>query len=156
ELIQGFREFKRIWDPDWKMNPGKVVDAYRLDESLKLGENYRPWRPSTHFAYQDDHFDVAHATVRCVGVGKCRTPGGVDVMCPSFMATREERHTTRGRTRLLFEMLEGDVITGGWQSAEVMEALDLCLSCKGCTNDCPVNVDMPTYKSEFLYHRWKR
>ena len=107
------------------------------------------------FAYASDHGDFAHAAVRCVGVGKCRTPGGVDVMCPSFMATREEMHSTRGRTRLLFEMLRGDVITDGWQSDEVMEALDLCLSCKGCTNDCPVGVDMPTYKSEFLYHRWK-
>src|SRR5207244_277392 len=98
---------------------------------------------------------LGHATFRCVGVGKGRTPGGVDVMCPSFMATREEMHSTRGRTRLLFEMLEGEVITGGWQSDEVMEALDLCLACKGCTNDCPVNVDMPTYKAEFLHHRWK-
>ena len=76
-------------------------------------------------------------------------------MCPSFMATREEMHSTRGRARLLFEMLEGEVITDGWQSDEVMEALDLCLACKGCTNDCPVNVDMPTYKAEFLHHRWK-
>jgi Fe-S oxidoreductase len=107
------------------------------------------------FGYPADHGDFAHASVRCVGVGKCRTPGGVDVMCPSFMATREEMHSTRGRTRLLFEMLEGEVITDGWQSDEVMEALDLCLACKGCTNDCPVNVDMPTYKAEFLHHRWK-
>jgi FAD/FMN-containing dehydrogenase/Fe-S oxidoreductase len=155
ELVGAFREFKRIWDPDGKMNPGKVVDPYRLDENLKLGADYDPWRPAVKFSYPEDKGDFAHATVRCVGVGKCRTPGGVDVMCPSFMATREEMHSTRGRTRLLFEMLEGEVITDGWQSDEVMEALDLCLSCKGCTNDCPVNVDMPTYKSEFLHHRWK-
>ena len=76
-------------------------------------------------------------------------------MCPSFMATREEMHSTRGRTRLLFEMLEGEVITDGWQSNEVMEALDLCLACKGCTNECPTGVDMPTYKAEFLHNRWK-
>jgi Fe-S oxidoreductase len=107
------------------------------------------------FAYEKDHGDFAHATLRCIGVGKCRKPEGVDVMCPSFIATREERHTTRGRARLLFEMLEGDVITDGWRSKEVSEALDLCLSCKGCTNDCPVNVDMPTYKAEFLYHHYQ-
>jgi FAD/FMN-containing dehydrogenase/Fe-S oxidoreductase len=156
ELIEAMREFKRIWDPDWKMNPGKVIDPYRLDEHLKLGVDYNPPRPPTRFSYKEDGFDFAHATVRCVGVGKCRTPQGVDVMCPSFIATQEEKHTTRGRARLLFELLAGDVITDGWRSKEVHEALDLCLACKGCTNDCPVNVDMPTYKSEFLYHHWAR
>jgi FAD/FMN-containing dehydrogenase/Fe-S oxidoreductase len=155
EVVDAFREFKRIWDPGWKMNPGKVVDAYRLDENLKLGADYEPWRPQVKFAYSDDKGDFAHAAVRCVGVGKCRQPDGVDVMCPSFMATREERYTTRGRARLLYEMLQGEVVTDGWQSDEVMDALDLCLSCKGCTEDCPVHVDMPTYKAEFLYHRYK-
>jgi FAD/FMN-containing dehydrogenase/Fe-S oxidoreductase len=155
DLVRAFEEFKSIWDPDWKMNPGKVVRPYRVDENLRLGADYEPWRPKVKFAYPEDNGDFAHATVRCVGVGKCRTPGGVDVMCPSFMATREEMHSTRGRTRLLFEMLEGEVITDGWQSDEVMEALDLCLACKGCTNDCPVGVDMPTYKAEFLHNRWK-
>jgi FAD/FMN-containing dehydrogenase/Fe-S oxidoreductase len=154
-LVHAFEEFKSIWDPDWKMNPGKVVQPYRVDENLRLGADYEPWRPKVKFGYPHDHGDFAHATVRCVGVGKCRTPDGVDVMCPSFMATREEMHSTRGRTRLLFEMLEGEIITDGWQSDEVMEALDLCLACKGCTNDCPVNVDMPTYKAEFLHNRWK-
>ena len=156
ELVEAFREFKLIWDPDWKMNPGKVVDPYRLDEHLKLGADYEPWRPETRFAYREDDFDFAHATLRCVGVGKCRIPTGADVMCPSYMVTREETHTTRGRARLLFEMLQGDVVEDGWRSEEVFDALDLCLSCKGCTNDCPVNVDMPTYKAEFLHHHWKR
>jgi FAD/FMN-containing dehydrogenase/Fe-S oxidoreductase len=155
EIVDAFREFKRIWDPDWKMNPGKVVDPYRLDENLKLGADYNPWRPPVKFAYTEDKGDFAHATVRCVGVGKCRQPDGEDVMCPSFIVTRDEMHTTRGRARLLFEMLEGEIVEDGWQSSEVMEALDLCLSCKGCTHDCPVNVDMPTYKSEFLYHHYK-
>ena len=155
ELVEAFREFKRIWDPDWKMNPGKVVDAYRLDEDLKLGTSYNPWRPPVVFDYPKDGGDFAHATLRCVGVGKCRIPDTDDVMCPSFQVLREETHTTRGRARLLFEMLEGDIITDGWRSSEVEEALDLCLSCKGCTNDCPVNVDMPTYKAEFLHHHWK-
>ena len=156
ELVHAFEDFKSIWDPDWKMNPGKVVRPYRVDENLRLGADYEPWRPKVKFGYPRDDGDFAHATLRCVGVGKCRTPGGVDVMCPSFMATREEMHSTRGRTRLLFEMLAGEVITDGWQSDEVMEALDLCLACKGCTKECPVNVDLPTYKAEFLHNRWKR
>ena len=155
QLIGAFEEFKTIWDPDWKMNPGKVVRPYRVDEHLRLGADYDPWRPKVKFAYASDHGDFAHAAVRCVGVGKCRTPGGVDVMCPSFVVTREEMHSTRGRARLLFEMLNGEVITDGWQSDEVMEALDLCLACKGCTHDCPVNIDMPTFKAEFLHYRWK-
>lgn len=155
ELVEAFRQFKRIWDPEWKMNPGKVVDPYRLDEDLKLGADYNPPRPDVKFSYEEDGFDFAHAALRCVGVGKCRKPEGVDVMCPSYMVTREEKHTTRGRARLLFEMLQGDVVTDGWRSEEVHDALDLCLACKGCTNDCPVNVDMPTYKAEFLHHHWK-
>jgi FAD/FMN-containing dehydrogenase/Fe-S oxidoreductase len=155
EIIDAFREFKGVWDPEWKMNPGKVVDPYRLDENLKLGPDYNPWRPKVKFAYRQDGGDFAHASLRCVGVGKCRIPEGVDVMCPSYMATREEKHTTRGRARLLFEMLNGEVVGDRWRSKEVYEALDLCLACKGCTNDCPVNVDMPTLKAEFLHHHWK-
>lgn len=155
ELIEAMVEFKRIWDPDWKMNPGKVVEPYRLDENLKLGASYNPPRPEVKFSYPDDDGDFAHAALRCVGVGKCRKPEGATVMCPSYTVTQEEKHTTRGRARLLFEMLQGDVITDGWQSDEVHEALDLCLACKGCTNDCPVNVDMPTYKAEYLYHRYR-
>jgi len=155
ELLEAMREFKLIWDPDWKMNPGKVVDPYRLDEHLKLGTDYNPWRPPVRFAYQLDNGDFAHAALRCVGVGKCRVPDASSVMCPSYMVTREEKHSTRGRARLLFEMLQGEVITDGWQSDEVYEALDLCLACKGCTSDCPVHVDMPTMKSEVLHHRFK-
>jgi FAD/FMN-containing dehydrogenase/Fe-S oxidoreductase len=151
ELVQAFREFKRIWDPDWKMNPGKVVDAYRLDEHLKLGRDYEPWRPHVAFDYVDDRHDFANAALRCMGIGKCRTPEGAGVMCPSYIVTREEMHTTRGRARLLYEMLEHDVVRDRWRSEEVKEALDLCLACKGCTSDCPVHVDMPTYKAEFLH-----
>lgn len=161
ELVQAMREFKLIWDPEWKMNPGKVVDPYKLDEDLKLGTGYNPnARPpladtSIRFAYPEDGGDFAHAALRCVGVGKCRNPDGAPTMCPSYMVTREEEHSTRGRARLLFEMLQGDVVTDGWQSREVYDALDLCLACKGCTNDCPVNVDMPTYKAEFLHHHYR-
>jgi FAD/FMN-containing dehydrogenase/Fe-S oxidoreductase len=157
ELVDAFREFKSIWDPDWRMNPGKVVDPYRITDNLRLGTSYRPPAVKTHFSYPDDGGSFAHATVRCVGIGNCRraeTEGGV--MCPSYMVTREEKHSTRGRARLLFEMLQGRPLRGGWRSREVFDALDLCLSCKGCTNDCPVSVDMPTLKSEFLSHYWKR
>jgi NAD-dependent dihydropyrimidine dehydrogenase PreA subunit len=137
------------------MNPGKVIDAYRMDEDLRLGTGYNPPRPEVKFAYKQDGGDFAHAALRCVGVGECRVPQATSTMCPSYQVTREEKHTTRGRARLLFEMLQGEVITDGWQSKEVAESLDLCLACKGCTNDCPVNVDIPTYKSEFLYHHYK-
>ena len=155
ELVEAFREFKSIWDPDWKMNPGKVVDPYRITDNLRLGTGYAPIAVDPHFAFPDDNGSFAHATVRCVGIGKCRrTEGGV--MCPSYMVTRDEKHTTRGRAHLLFELLEGDPVEGVWSNDEVFEALDLCLSCKGCTNDCPVHVDMPTLKSEFLAQRYKR
>ncbi|WP_017972554.1 FAD-binding and (Fe-S)-binding domain-containing protein [Actinopolyspora halophila] len=154
-LVEAMREFKRIWDPDWKMNPGKVVDAYRLDENLRLGEDYNPARPEVELAYPQDGGDFAHAALRCVGVGTCRTPSAEHTMCPSYQVTREEKHTTRGRARLLFEMLRGEVITDGWQSREVSEALDLCLACKGCTSDCPAGVDMPSYKAEFRHHHYR-
>ncbi|MEU6521273.1 FAD-linked oxidase C-terminal domain-containing protein [Streptomyces sp. NPDC046924] len=155
ELVRAMREFKAVWDPQAKMNPGKVIDPYRMDENLKLGTDYNPPRTPLKFAYPEDGGDFAHATLRCVGIGKCRVPRAETTMCPSYQVTREEKHTTRGRARLLYEMLKGDVITDGWQSKEVKDALDLCLACKGCTNDCPVNVDMPTYKAEFLHHHYK-
>lgn len=154
-LLEAMRKFKLIWDPEWKMNPGKVIDPYRFDENLKLGTDYNPWRPAVKFAYPEDHGDFSHAALRCVGVGKCRVPEAQTTMCPSYQVTREEKHSTRGRARLLFEMLRGEVITDGWQSAEVADALDLCLACKGCTSDCPVDVDIPTYKAEFLYHHFR-
>ncbi len=159
ELIQAFREFKAIWDPDWKMNPGKVVDSYRTDENLRLGANYRPWEPETHFQYPADRGSFARATLRCVGVGKCRRKTGKsaedDTMCPSFMVTHEEQNATRGRAHQLWEMLKGEVLTDGWRDESVKAALDLCLACKGCKGDCPVSVDMATYKAEFLSHYWE-
>src|SRR2546427_7246418 len=91
--------------------------------------------------------------LRCVGVGECRKEEH-GTMCPSYMVTREEMHSTRGRARLLFEMLQGEVIHG-WRDRHVRQALDLCLACKGCKGDCPVNVDMATYKAEFLSHYYK-
>lgn len=151
EVMEAFREFKAIWDPDHLMNPGKLVDAYPRDSNLRLGSDYRPATPETHFQFPQDDGAFAHATLRCVGVGACRRLGG-GTMCPSYMVLREEKHSTRGRAHLLFEMLQGDVVTDGWKSEEVKESLDLCLACKGCKGDCPVQVDVATYKAEFLSH----
>ncbi|MGN6586980.1 MAG: FAD-binding and (Fe-S)-binding domain-containing protein [Solirubrobacterales bacterium] len=155
ELVGAFEEFKRIWDPGNRMNPHKVVDPYPIASNMKLGTGYAPPHVKTHFAFGEDGGSFAHAALRCVGAGKCRqTSSGT--MCPSFAATKDEKHTTRGRARVLYEMLEGDTIKEGFRSEEVLSALDLCLSCKGCKGDCPVNVDMATYKAEFLAHHYKR
>jgi Fe-S oxidoreductase len=154
DLMQAFREFKEIWDPDWKMNPGKVIEPYRLDENLRLGPTYDPWQPETHFKFPDDHGSLASATLRCVGVGKCRRYEG-GVMCPSFRVTREEEHSTRGRAHLLWEMTQGEVIKDRWQNEAVKESLNLCLACKGCKSDCPTGVDVATYKAEFLSHYYE-
>jgi len=153
-LIEAFREFKTIWDPRWRMNPGKIIDARPLDADLRLGPDYRPRPVATHFSFPEDEHSFAHAAERCFGVGQCRALGG-QTMCPSFQATREEMHSTRGRAHLLFEMLRGDTITDGWRSEAVREALDLCLQCKGCKHDCPVSVDMASYKAEFLSHYYE-
>ena len=174
EVVRLFGRCKQIFDPHDRMNPGKVASplearsadgtpgVFRLDDNLDhLG--YHPREPRTHFDYPKDHGRFVHAAARCVGIGKCRASSG-GVMCPSYRVTQEEKHTTRGRARLLMEMMHGmpgggenAVITDGWRSKDVHEALDLCLACKGCRGDCPVNVDMATYKAEFLSHhyRWR-
>jgi FAD/FMN-containing dehydrogenase/Fe-S oxidoreductase len=155
QLLQAFTEFKRLWDPDNRMNPHKLVDPYPLDSHLREGSDYRPVRLSTKFAYPQDGGSFTEAAGRCFGVGKCRHVDG-GVMCPSFMVTREERHSTRGRARLLQEMAEAaGPVKGRWRNEEVKEALDLCLACKGCKGDCPVKVDMATYKAEFYHHHYK-
>jgi FAD/FMN-containing dehydrogenase/Fe-S oxidoreductase len=154
-IIRAFEEFKGIWDPDDRLNPDRVVRPARLDDDLRVfvGMPTLPDRPE--LAFRHDRGSFARATRRCLGVGKCVTAHG-GVMCPSFRATGEEMHSTRGRARLLFEMANGQVVQGGWQSDEVAEALDLCLSCKGCKRDCPVGVDMAAYKTEFLAQRYRR
>jgi FAD/FMN-containing dehydrogenase/Fe-S oxidoreductase len=153
ELVKAFREFKAIWDPAGRMNPGKVVDPYDIDENLRLGAEFRPPAPPTHFTYPEDDGDFTRATLRCVGVGECRREHG-GTMCPSYRATREEKHSTRGRAHLLFEMMRGKELNG-WRDDSVRESLDLCLACKGCKHDCPVNVDVATYKAEFLSHHYQ-
>ena len=154
ELVGAFRQFKAIWDPENRMNPGKVVDAHRPDQDLRVGPTYAPAQVTTHFAFKDDHGSFAAATARCVGVGACRRDSG-GTMCPSYMGTRDEEHSTRGRARLLFEMMTGEVLSHRWRNEHVREALDLCLACKGCKRECPVSVDMATYKSEFLAHHYE-
>ncbi len=150
-LVQAFREFKEIWDPRHQLNPRIIVDPYRADEHLRMGPDYQPLRPVTHFSFADKQGSFTRAVEHCIGMGKCRaTQAGT--MCPSFRATGEERYSTRGRARLLWEMLKGDVIADQWRSEEVKEALDYCLACKGCKSDCPTHVDMATYKAEFLSH----
>jgi FAD/FMN-containing dehydrogenase/Fe-S oxidoreductase len=153
ELVQAFREFKSAWDPGWKMNPGKLIDPYKLDENLRLGATYSPWQPETTFKFLEDHGSLAEATLRCVGVGKCRREEG-GLMCPSYRVTRDEEHSTRGRAHLLWEMTQGETIPDGWRSEEVKKSLDLCLACKGCKTECPVGVDVATYKAEFLSHHY--
>jgi len=154
ELVEAFREFKEIWDPRWKMNPGKVVDPNPRTSELRLGTSYAPPEPETHFRFPDDRGSFARAALRCVGIGECRRHEG-GTMCPSYMALREEKHATRGRAHMLFEMLRGEAMQEGWKSEPVKESLDLCLACKGCKHDCPVNVDMATYKAEFLSHYYE-
>jgi FAD/FMN-containing dehydrogenase/Fe-S oxidoreductase len=154
ELVEGFSQFKRLWDPDNKLNPGKVVEPYPPEAFLKLGADYNPAQVKTHFHFPDDQGSFEKATQRCVGVGACRkTDAGT--MCPSYQVTREEIHSTRGRAHLLFEMLQGELLKGGWRDQQVKESMDLCLSCKGCKSECPTNVDIATYKSEFLSHYYE-
>jgi FAD/FMN-containing dehydrogenase/Fe-S oxidoreductase len=156
ELVQCFRKFKAIWDPQNRLNPGKAIEPFPIDSNLRLGLTYKPRALETWFNYPDDHGSFAHATTRCVGVGKCRRRQvGEEVMCPSYLATGEEKHSTRGRAHLLHEMTRGEVIADGWDSEAVEDALSLCLACKGCKADCPVGVDVATWKAEFRAHQYK-
>jgi FAD/FMN-containing dehydrogenase/Fe-S oxidoreductase len=153
ELLEGFREFKRTFDPHGRMNPGVIVDPEPLDAHLRV----RPWLPSprpTHFDFSREG-GLAGAALKCVGIGKCRkTDAGT--MCPSYMATRDEIHSTRGRARLIYEALTGDLLKEGLADEAVHTALELCLSCKACKNECPAAIDMAAYKAEFLHHYYER
>ncbi|MFB7619246.1 FAD-binding and (Fe-S)-binding domain-containing protein, partial [Kitasatospora sp. NPDC056181] len=152
EIIDLFRGFKQIWDPENLLNPGGLVDPRPIDSDLRHAGPVRELPLA--LPYEQDDGSLAKAVRRCVGVAKCVDPN-TGVMCPSYMATGEERHSTRGRARLLAEMLRGGAIPDGWRSPEVREALDLCLGCKGCASDCPVHVDMATYRAEFLYQHYR-
>ncbi len=154
ELMEAFRAFKRLWDPANRLNPNKMIDGHEIHEDLRLGADYNPWQPKTHFAFADDNGSFPAATLRCVGVGACRK-ADAGTMCPSFMATGEELHSTRGRAHLLWELMQGEVLPKQWKNEQVRESLDLCLSCKACKSECPVSVDMATYKAEFLAHHYE-
>ncbi len=157
ELMNAFREFKALWDPMDRMNPGKMIDpvhVHGMTENLRLGAGYTPSRPKTWFQFPDDNGSFSNAALRCVGVGACRKHDH-GTMCPSFMVTHEEEHSTRGRAHLLWELMQGNVLPDGWRNEQVHEALDLCLSCKGCKGECPVKVDVATYKAEFLAHHYE-
>ncbi|MBQ0925532.1 FAD-binding and (Fe-S)-binding domain-containing protein [Saccharopolyspora endophytica] len=153
-MMAAFRDFKAAFDPDGRMNPSRLVNPAPLDADLRVVVAPPTLPTRAELALHADNGDLAAASRRCVGVGQCLSSSG-GVMCPSYRATGQEQHSTRGRARLLFEMLAGQVVTGGWRSPEVREALDLCLGCKGCKTDCPVGVDMASYKAEFLsrFHR---
>lgn len=153
ELMEAFAEFKRAFDPEGRMNPGVLVNPHPLDSHLRLGPGYHPSSPATHFDFSADG-GFAGAALRCVGLGKCRKLDA-GTMCPSYMATMEEEHSTRGRARLLFEAL-GGALAGGMEEPAVRQALELCLSCKACKRECPAGVDMATYKAEFLAHFYLR
>src|SRR5687767_15057518 len=155
ELIEAFREFKNAWAPQHRMNPGKLIDARPFDSDLRLGPEYKPVSLKTRFAFKSDVGNgFIRATEHCIGMGKCRARSG-GTMCPSYRATHEERYSTRGRARLLAEMLRGEVITEGWESEDVKDALDWCLACKGCRSDCPTHTDMAAYKAEFMSHYYE-
>jgi Fe-S oxidoreductase len=156
EAIGTFAAVKAIFDPGNVLNPGVLVDPAPLDADLRVPQA-RPLRTGLGFAYPHDGGDLSTAVHRCTGVGKCRADTTVSggVMCPSYLATRDEKDSTRGRSRVLQELANGSLVKG-FRSAEVAEALDLCLSCKGCASDCPAGVDMATYKAEVLHQRYRR
>ncbi|GLW62675.1 lactate dehydrogenase [Actinomadura rubrobrunea] len=153
ELLDAFAAFKGVFDPGRRLNPGVLVDPAPLDADLRPGPGRDALPVTPVHALTRDAGSFAAAVHRCVGVGACRNLH-VGSMCPSFKVTRDEVHSTRGRARVLAEMLRGSTVTDGWRSDEVMAALDLCLSCKACARECPVNVDMATYKAEFLHRHY--
>jgi FAD/FMN-containing dehydrogenase/Fe-S oxidoreductase len=155
--IEAFGAFKRLFDPDGLLNPGVGVDPAPLDADLRRPAA-EPLRTIGGFALHADGGDLTEAVHRCVGVGKCRADNGAagGFMCPSYLATGDEKDSTRGRARVLQELANGTLVDGGWRASEVHEALDLCLSCKACARDCPVSIDMATYKAEVLHQAYRR
>ncbi|MBI1352016.1 MAG: FAD-binding protein [Actinomycetales bacterium] len=156
EALQAMTEFKSLLDPGSILNPGVIVQAQAVDAFLRRPQA-RTLSASDGFRFDSDDSDITKAIHRCVGVGKCRADnratGGF--MCPSYTATRRETDSTRGRARVLQEMLNGSLIDRQFRSPEVHEALDLCLSCKACATDCPTGIDMATFKSEVLHQSYR-
>lgn len=154
EALALMAQFKGLFDPHNIFNPGVIVAPAPLAADLRR-PHAQTMLASDGFAFSADGGNITNALHRCVGVGKCRADSGTDFMCPSYLATRDEKDSTRGRARALQEMLNGGVLSHGWQSTEVHEALDLCLSCKACGNDCPTGIDMATFKSETLHRTYQ-
>ncbi|WP_346618807.1 FAD-binding and (Fe-S)-binding domain-containing protein [Blastococcus montanus] len=152
-----FERVKALFDPADVLNPGVLVRPVPVEDDVRVAAAPRR-REGLALAYRHDGGDFSAAVHRCTGVGKCRadlqSSGGV--MCPSWPATREEKDTTRGRARVLQEMLAPGGPVRDWRAPEVHEALDLCLSCKGCSSDCPTGVDMASYKAEVLHQSYRR
>lgn len=154
ELMSAFQQFKAAWDPEKRMNPGKLIDAYKMDENLRFGPDYERPLPTTTLAFIEDLEGFGRSSERCIGMGKCRAQSGA--MCPSYQASGEERFSTRGRAHLLHEMLRGEVIPDGWDNIEIAESLEHCLSCKACKHECPTQVDIAAYKAEFMSEHYRR
>ncbi len=153
QLYSAFRDVKLAFDPNGIMNPGKIVDAQPMTENLRIDPQYNPIELNTGFAFAEEG-SFAHGIEMCNGQGACRkTLGGT--MCPSFMATREEEHSTRGRANALRAAMSGALPAKSLSDKRLYDVLDLCLECKGCAAECPSNVDMAKLKYEFLnqYHR---
>lgn len=152
QALTAFAGFKALFDPADVLNPGVLVRPRPIDADLRL-TGVRPLPIADGFAFPEDG-DLAAAVHRCVGVGKCRadTRAAGGFMCPSYLATADEKDSTRGRARVLQEVVRGEL---DWRSDAVAESLDLCLSCKACHSDCPAGVDMATYKSETLHRRYR-
>ena len=152
ELMQAFRRFKSAWDPTRRMNPGKLIDAYRMDENLRFGPDYQTPAIVTQLHFTEDPKGFGRSTERCIGMGKCRAQTGA--MCPSYQATGNERYSTRGRAHLLHELVRGQIIQDGWHDTDVADSMEHCLSCKACKTQCPTGVDIASYKAEFMQHHY--
>ena len=153
ELMQAFKRFKYAWDPQRRMNPGKLIDAYRMDENLRYGPDYQIPQVTTTLHFHEDPGGLGESAERCIGMGKCRAQTGA--MCPSYQATGEERYSTRGRAHLLHELLRGEVIKDSWNNSDIKDSLEHCLSCKACKTECPTQVDIAAYKAEFMAQHFK-
>lgn len=156
EAIAAFGEFKHFFDPSDNLNPGVIVHPRPIDTDLRRPAAL-PLLSTDGMSFSHDGGDFAAAVHRCVGVGKCRADNTASggFMCPSYLATADEKDSTRGRARVLQEMLNGSTVKRDWRSPEVHEALDLCLSCKACSSDCPAGVDMAAFKTEVLHQTYK-
>lgn len=152
-MMDAFRRFKAIWDPQKRMNPGKLIDAYPMHQNLRYGPDYQRPALSSTLHFTEDPGGFSRSSERCIGMGKCRASSGA--MCPSYQATSEERYSTRGRAHLLHEMIRGDVITDRWQNTAIADSLEHCLSCKACKHECPTQVDIAAYKAEFMSQHYK-